>query len=72
MPLPYASTVIGVLKATLRLVEDCCHLPASSPALQKLQDAIHEVSAELEVVARKEPRAEVVQPAGEDFYTKQG
>ncbi|HXS75663.1 MAG TPA: hypothetical protein VN753_05750 [Terracidiphilus sp.] len=72
MSMPYASTVIGVLKASLRLVESCCHIPETSPALQKLREAVHDVTAELEVVARKEPRSELVQPAGEDFYQKQG
>jgi hypothetical protein len=72
MPMPYASTVIGVLKAALRLVESCCYISESSPALQKLREAVHEVTAELEVIARKEPRSELVQPAGEDFYEKRG
>jgi len=35
MPTPYASTVIGVLKAAMRLVETCCHLPETSPALKE-------------------------------------
>jgi hypothetical protein len=42
---------IGVLKAALRLVESCRHIPENSPALQKLRDAVYEVTAELEVVA---------------------
>jgi hypothetical protein len=72
MSVPYASTVIGVLKAALRLVETCCHLPENSPALEKLREAVREVTAELEVVAKKEPRSELVSAAGEDFYQKQG
>jgi hypothetical protein len=53
--LPYARTVIGVLNATLRLVETCGHIPESTPALQKLREAVHEVRAELEVIAKREP-----------------
>lgn len=61
--MPYASTVIGVLKAALRLVETCCHISESSPALQKLREAVHEVTAELEVIATKEPHNETVKPS---------
>jgi hypothetical protein len=66
--MPYASTVIGVLKATLHLVENCCHIPETSPALQKLHEAVHEVATELEVIAKKETRSEGVVPADENFY----
>ena len=65
--MPYASTVIGVLKAALRLVETCCHIPESSPALQKLREAVHEVTAELEVIAKKEPPHEF-KSADRDFF----
>jgi hypothetical protein len=65
---PYASTVIGVLKATLRLVETCCHIPETSPALKKLREGVHEVTAELEVTAKREPHHEAVVPADGNFY----
>jgi len=68
MTMPYPSTVIGVLKAALRLVETCSHIPESSPALQMLREAVPEVTAELELVAKREPHHEVVLPADEDFY----
>ena len=71
MPMPYASTVIGVLEAAMRLVETCCHLPETSPALQKLREAVQEVTAELEVISRKEPHSEF-SSAGPDFYEKHG
>jgi len=71
MPTPYASTVIGVLKAAMRLVESCCHLPETSPALHKLREAVNEVTAELEVIASKEPHWEFSSP-GADFYEKEG
>jgi hypothetical protein len=66
--MPYASTVIGVLKAALRLVETCCHIPETSPSLQKLREAVHEVTAELEVIAKKEPSHDAVLPAHGNFY----
>ena len=69
--MPYASTVIGVLKAALRLVETCCHIPETSPALQKLREAVHEVTAELEVIAKKEPGHDAVLPS-EGNFTKTG
>jgi hypothetical protein len=65
---PYASTVIGVLKAALRLVDSCCHVPVTSPALEKLREAVHEVTAELEVIAKKEPHYEALRPADGNFY----
>jgi hypothetical protein len=68
MTMPYASTVIGVLKAAFRLGETCCHLPETSPAPQKLREAVHEVTAELEVIAKKEPSHEAVLPANGNFY----
>jgi hypothetical protein len=66
--MPYASTVMGVLKAALHLVETCCHISEASPALQKLREAVHEVTAELEVIAKKEPQHEQLKPADERFY----
>ena len=66
--MPYASTVIGVLKAALRLVETCCHIPETSPALQRLREAVHEVTTELEVIAKKEPPHQAVLPADGNFY----
>ena len=72
MALPYASTVIGVLKAALRLVETSCHIPESSPALQKLREAVHEVTAELDVIAKREPHSESVHTADENFYKMRG
>jgi hypothetical protein len=68
MTMPYASTVIGVLNAALRLVDSCCHIPETSPALHKLREAVHEVTAELELIAKKEPHHEAVHPADGNFY----
>jgi len=70
MPSPFASTVIGVLNSALRLVENCCHIPANSPALKKLRQAVHEVTAELEVAANNEAHFDPVSPASEDFYRR--
>ena len=67
MTMPYPSTVIGVLKAALRLVETSSHIPESSPALQKLREAVLEVTAELEVDAKKEPHYDFKAADG-DFY----
>jgi len=68
MPMPYASTVIGVLNSALRLAETCRHIPETSPALQKLREAVYEVSAELEVAAKREPQTKMVRAADGDFY----
>ena len=65
--MPYASTVISVLKAALRLVETCCHIPETSPALAKLREAVHEVTAELEVAAKREPHHDFKSADG-NFY----
>jgi hypothetical protein len=70
MGLPYASTVISALRAALRIVENCGHL--KSDTLQSFRESVATVVAELEEVAKKEPHAEIVQPAGEDFYQKRG
>ena len=70
LPTPYASTVIGVLKAAMRLVEGCCHLPETSPALHKLREAVQEVTAELEVIARNEANSEF-HTVAENFYSNQ-
>jgi len=68
MVMPYASTVIGAPRAALRLVETCCHIPETSPSLQKLREAVHEVTAELEVIAKKEPGRDAFLPADGNFY----
>ena len=70
MAMPYANTVIGVLKAALRLVESCSHIPRAVRRCENLREAVYEVTAELEVVARKEPRSELVAHAGENFCQK--
>ncbi|HEY1578111.1 MAG TPA: hypothetical protein VGF82_13660 [Terracidiphilus sp.] len=69
MGVPYASTVITVLRVALRIVENCGHL--KSETLQDFQESVGAAIAELEQVAKKEPHVEAVQPAGEDFYQRQ-
>jgi len=66
--MPYASTVIGVLKAALRLTETCCHIPETSTALQRLRKPFHEVTAELELAAKREPHQDDIKPADVNFY----
>ena len=70
MGVPYASTVITVLRVALRIVESSGHL--KSETLQSFQESVGAAIAELEQVAKKEPRVELFQPAGEDFYQKRG
>jgi hypothetical protein len=65
--MPYASTVIGVLNAALRLVDTCCHIPETSLALQKLRESVREVTAELELIAKKEPHHEFKAADGNFF-----
>ncbi len=65
--MPYARTVISVLQTTLSLVESCGHLPGDSSALAKLREGVEQTIAELESVAKRDPRSEF-QAADENFF----
>jgi len=70
MLLPYASTLISVVKAALKLVESSGHLPESSPALHQMREAVRAVTAELAPVARNETHHDPIHAAAEDFYQR--
>lgn len=64
----YASTLISVLRATLRTMEKSPDVPSDSMALVKLREGVEAMIAELEPAARKEPQFEV--KTGPDLYSK--
>lgn len=66
--MPYASTLISVLQATLRTMERSPEVARDSPSLQRLRDAVEAMVAELEPAANKEPKFEI--RTGPDLYTK--
>ena len=66
--MPYASTLISVLLATLRTIERSPEVAPDSPALRKLRDAVGAMVAELEPAAKQEPKFEI--RTGPDLYTK--
>lgn len=70
MGVPYASTVITVLRVALRIVESCGHLQPET--FENFRKSVEAAIVELERVAKKEPRLEIFEPAGEDFYQKRG
>lgn len=63
--MPYARTVLGVLKGAMRLVGDSGYLTPESPALQSLRESAKAVCIELEQIAEREPRAEFESPSEE-------
>jgi len=69
---PFASTLIGVLKGTLDLVQKSGHVPENSSALKNFRAAVEGLVRELEATAKCEPHIEFVQPADENFQQKSG
>lgn len=66
--MPYASTLISVLRATLKTMERSPEVPPDSPALQRLRDGVEAMVAELEPAATKEPKFEL--RTGPDLYLR--
>ena len=63
-----ASTLISIAKTMFRTLECSSKLPVSSPALQKLREAVAEVARELEPAAKKEPK--FAPRTGPDLYSR--
>ena len=66
--MPYANTLIRLLLATLHTVEHSPYAFSESGAFQKLRDGIEAMVAELERVAKKEPRRQPSLSMGFDLY----
>lgn len=68
VPMSSATTLITILRATLRTIERSPEVPSGSAAVQKLREGIDAVIEELEPIAQKEPRFEP--RTGADLYAR--